>query len=94
MMFDAINGMLLDMLAAIGRKDFEDRRRRQAQGISRAMAEGKFKGRPENTERNSDIADMLAEGKSWNTIQRVTNCSRATIAKVAAKRSSAERALA
>ncbi|MGY4487904.1 DNA invertase Pin-like site-specific DNA recombinase [Bradyrhizobium sp. LM3.2] len=67
-----------------------DRRR----GISKAMAEGKFKGRPENTERNSDIADMLADGKSWNTIQRVTNCSRATIAKVAAKRPSAERALA
>jgi DNA invertase Pin-like site-specific DNA recombinase len=26
-MFEAINGMLLDMLAAIGRKDYEDRRR-------------------------------------------------------------------
>ena len=31
-MFDAINGMLLDVLAAIARKDYEDRRRRQAQG--------------------------------------------------------------
>jgi DNA invertase Pin-like site-specific DNA recombinase len=31
-MFDAINGMLLDMLAASARKDYEDRRRRQAQG--------------------------------------------------------------
>ena len=27
-MFDAINGMMLDMLAAIARKDYEDRRRR------------------------------------------------------------------
>ena len=26
-MFDAINGMLLDMLAAIARKDYTDRRR-------------------------------------------------------------------
>lgn len=32
-MLDAINGMMLDMLAAIARKDYEDRRRRQAQGI-------------------------------------------------------------
>jgi hypothetical protein len=28
-MFEAINGMLLDMLAAVARKDYEDRRRRQ-----------------------------------------------------------------
>src|ERR1700685_2881227 len=35
-MFEAINGMLLDMLAAIGRKDYEDRRRRQLQGQEKA----------------------------------------------------------
>jgi DNA invertase Pin-like site-specific DNA recombinase len=31
-MFDAINGMMLDVLAAVARKDYEDRKRRQAQG--------------------------------------------------------------
>ena len=31
-MFEAINGMLLDMLAAVARKDYDDHRRRQAQG--------------------------------------------------------------
>src|SRR5215218_7874525 len=45
-MFEAINGMLLDMLAAVARKDYDDRRRRQAQGQAKAMAEGKYKGRP------------------------------------------------
>ena len=39
-MFTAINAMLLDMLAAVARKDYEDRRRRQAQGIVKAKAEG------------------------------------------------------
>ena len=34
-MFEAINGMLLDMLAAVARKDYDDRRRRQAQGMRR-----------------------------------------------------------
>jgi hypothetical protein len=29
-MFEAINGMLLDMLAAVARKDYDDGRRRQA----------------------------------------------------------------
>ena len=82
-MFDAINGMLLDMLAAVARKDYDDRRRRQAQGQAKAMAEGKYKGRPEDTERNAGIASLLAEGRSWSFIQDMTGCSRATIAKIA-----------
>jgi len=82
-MFEAINGMLLDMLAAVARKDYDDRRRRQAQGQTKAMAEGRYKGRREDTERNSAIAAMLAAQQSWNMIQRATGCSRATIAKIA-----------
>jgi DNA invertase Pin-like site-specific DNA recombinase len=49
-MFEAINGMLLDMLAAVARKDYDDRRRRQAQGQAKAKAEGRYKGRPEDAE--------------------------------------------
>lgn len=86
-MFEAINGMLLDMLAAVARKDYDDRRRRQAQGQAKAKADGRYKGRPEDTERNSGIAAMLASGASWSAIQSATGCSRATIAKIA-KRSS------
>jgi DNA invertase Pin-like site-specific DNA recombinase len=82
-MFDAINAMLLDMLAAMARKEYDDRRRRQAQGQAKAKAEGRYKGRPEDAERNAGIARMLAAGQSWNTIQAVTGCSRATIAKIA-----------
>src|SRR5215212_6980225 len=51
-MFDAINAMLLDVLAAVARKDYEDRRRRQHQGQAKAKAEGRYKGRKENTARN------------------------------------------
>ncbi|MBU0833247.1 MAG: recombinase family protein [Alphaproteobacteria bacterium] len=43
-MLDAINGMMLDMLAAFARKDYTDRRRRQAQGIVTAKQEGRYKG--------------------------------------------------
>jgi DNA invertase Pin-like site-specific DNA recombinase len=82
-MFEAINGMLLDMLAAVARKDYDDRRRRQAQGQAKAKAEGRYKGRPEDTERNEGIARMLAFGQTWSDIQKATGCSRATIAKVA-----------
>ena len=82
-MFDAINGMMLDMLAAVARKDYEDRRRRQFQGQARAKAEGKYVGRPENKRRNAKIATMLAAGTSYSAIQDATGCSRATIAKIA-----------
>jgi DNA invertase Pin-like site-specific DNA recombinase len=87
-MFEAINGMLLDMLAAVARKDYDDRRRRQVQGQAKAKALGRYKGRPEDTERNDRIAAMLAAKQSWTTIQSFTGCSRATIAKIA-KRSDA-----
>ena len=69
-MFEAINGMLLDMLAAVARKDYDDRRRRQQQGISKAKAEGRYSGRPEDTERNARIAQQLRDGVSWSSIQR------------------------
>jgi DNA invertase Pin-like site-specific DNA recombinase len=82
-MFEAVNGMLLDMLAAVARKDYDDRRRRQAQGQAKAKAEGRYKGRPEDAERNDGIARMIAAGQSWSSIQAATGCGRATIAKIA-----------
>jgi DNA invertase Pin-like site-specific DNA recombinase len=82
-MFAAVNGMMLDVLAAVARKDYEDRHRRQAQGQAKAKAEGKYRGRPEDAARNAGIATMLRAGSSWSAIQNTVGCSRATIAKVA-----------
>jgi len=87
-MLDAINGMMLDMLAAIARKDYEDRRRRQAQGIAKAKADGAYRGRPEDEERNAGIIKMLEGGMSWNTIVAATGCSRSTLARLAKRGSS------
>jgi DNA invertase Pin-like site-specific DNA recombinase len=84
-MFAALNAMMLDMLAAVARKDYEDRRRRLAQGIVKAKAAGAYRGRPEDTARNAGIAGMLRSGMSWTAIQEATGCSRATIAKVRAR---------
>jgi DNA invertase Pin-like site-specific DNA recombinase len=57
--FAAINAMMLDTLAAVARKDYDDRRRRQTQGIAKAKAEGKYRGRREDTARHAGIASML-----------------------------------
>jgi DNA invertase Pin-like site-specific DNA recombinase len=88
-MFAAINAMMLDMLAAVARKDYEDRRRRQAQGIAKAKADGSYRGRREDTDRNAGIAGMLRSGMSWSAIQAAAGCSRATVAKVAKRRAAA-----
>src|SRR5215204_2753758 len=82
-MFDAINAMMLDVLAAVARKDYDDRRRRQAQGQAKAKVEGRYRGRKANTARNDGIAAMLKAGSSWSQVQAATGCSRATIAKIA-----------
>lgn len=87
-MLDAINGMMLDMLAAIARKDYEDRRRRQAQGIAKAKTEGVYKGRPEDAERNEAIMQMLASKQSWNSIIKATGCSRSTLSRLSKRTAS------
>ena len=84
-MFGAVNGMMLDVLAAVARKDYIDRRRRVAQGQAKAKAAGRYSGRPENTAKNARIARMLNAGLSWSQIQDTLSCSRGTIAKVAVR---------
>lgn len=81
-MGEAINSMMLDMLAALARKDYTDRRRRQAQGIASAKKAGKYRGRPEDTKRNEAILKMLRSGNSWNSIVAATGCSRSTLSKI------------
>lgn len=79
----AINSMMLDMLAAIARKDYEDRRRRQQQGIAKAKAEGKYVGRKVDHEKRKIIASLLSAGYSYSDIQKTAKCSRQLIATVA-----------
>lgn len=82
-MFSAVNAMMLDVLAAVARKDYDDRRRRQAEGVGRARTAGLYKGRVENTARNASIARSLRDGQSWRQIMTGTGCSRTLLAKIA-----------
>lgn len=79
---DAVNAMMLDMLAAIARKDYEDRRRRQVDGIEVAKAKRLYRGRPENTERNKAILTMLRSGQTWSDIVNATGCSTSTLSRL------------
>lgn len=82
-MFEAVNAMMLDMIAAIARKDHVERRKRQAQGIQKAKAQGRYRGRPVNKERNEALKKMLDAGQSWSSIVKATGVSRSTLARLA-----------
>lgn len=78
-MLKAVNSMMLDMLAAIARKDYEDRRRRQSEGISKAKAEGKYRGRVANTQKHELIRTLrLVNGKSLRETARLAGVSKMT----------------
>lgn len=81
-LIDAVNRMLLDMLAAVARKDYTDRRRRQEQGIEKAKTAGLYKGRRADAERHAVIADLLDKGVSWSQVTAATGASRSTIKRV------------
>lgn len=78
-LLDAVNRMLLDVLAAVARKDYTDRRRRQTQGIEKAKAAGLYRGRPADEQRHATILELLDEGKSWSKVEEITGASRSTI---------------
>ena len=84
-MLSAINDLMLDMLAAVARKDYQDRRRRQKDGIAKAKGQGGYKGRRENKELQEKIEWLLEEGKSYTMIMNLLGCARGTIAKVSTR---------
>ncbi|HEY4081348.1 MAG TPA: recombinase family protein [Burkholderiaceae bacterium] len=87
---DAVNRMLLDVLAVVARKDYTDRRRRQAQGIEKAKTAGLYRGRQVDAKLHARISELLDEGKSWSKVCELTGASRSTLSRVVnAKKSSA-----
>jgi DNA invertase Pin-like site-specific DNA recombinase len=89
-LLDAVNRMLLDMLAVVARKDYTDRRRRQAQGITKAKTAGLYRGRQPDLARHSQILDMLDRDMSWSQIVEITGASRSTLSRIVNAKKAAE----
>lgn len=81
-MLAAINGMLVDMMAAIARKDYEQRRERQAQGIKKAKADGRYKGRPVDADLHKRVRELLKAGIGIRATARHAGCSTTTVLKI------------
>lgn len=86
-MLDAVNSMLMDMLAAVARKDYEDRRRRQREGIEQAKREGieqakregRYKGRPINDALHTRIIELRSHGLSIRKTAEIVGCGVSTV---------------
>ncbi len=80
----AVNGMLLDILAATARKDYDQRRKRTLEGIAKAKADTpeKYQGRKRNEVLWSSIKKLLTTSHSYTAIRQITGASRMTIAAV------------
>ncbi|MBD9411254.1 recombinase family protein [Stutzerimonas stutzeri] len=81
-MLGAINSMLVDMMAAIARKDYEQRRERQAQGIKKAKEEGRYKGRPVDKDLHKRVRELLTAGLGVRATARHAGCSTTTVLKI------------
>ena len=81
-MLAAINAMLVDMMAAIARKDYEQRRERQAQGIEKAKAEGRYQGRPIDEDLHKRVKELLSAGLGVRATARHAQCSTTTVLKI------------
>ena len=76
----AINRLLLDILAAGAYKDYKERERKQAEGIKKAKAAGKYKGRAVDLKLLEQVRKLSESGDfSINEMASVLKKSRATI---------------
>jgi DNA invertase Pin-like site-specific DNA recombinase len=82
----AINNMIIDIMAAMANKDYEQRKARAAQGREKAKRDGKMTGRKVNTDANDKAMKYLREGSnSWKDIAKLCDISRAQVGKLAKK---------
>lgn len=78
-MQSAMTNMLLDVMAAFARKDYERRRHVQKQGIEKAKAEGLYRGKAPNQVLHQKIRDMLGGQYSIRKIAHLLDCSPSTV---------------
>ena len=81
-MLDAVNRMMMDMVAAIARKDYEQRRERQAQGIAKAKQRGVYRGRPVDEAKHDKIKQLLSKGFSVRKTAELAGAAPSTVQRV------------
>lgn len=86
---ESIQEMLLRLALQMARDDYEDRRERQKQGIQKAKAAGRYKGRKSDLLAHERIIKLRAAGHSIRETARLAGCSESQVKRVARMRKSA-----
>jgi DNA invertase Pin-like site-specific DNA recombinase len=81
-MLAAINTLMIEMTAAIARRDYEQRRARLTQGIEKAKAAGVYGGRKSDDELHKRVRDALGTGLGIRATARVVGCSATTVPRI------------
>lgn len=82
---ESVQTMLLRLALQMARDDYEDRRRRQRQGIDLAKASGKYTGRRPDTAKHSHIIALRSGGASITATAKAAKCSESQVKRVWAK---------
>lgn len=78
-----INGLMMDIAAHYAHEDYTKRRKRQAEGISKAKAQGKYQGRPADHQLRDKVSQYLTKGGfTMAQIAKLCDCSVGMVAKV------------
>lgn len=80
-MVRVINEVLIEVLAAVTKRDYDQRRYLQAQGIAKAKKEGKFKGKKIDEKLYKAIISLSETGHTYQQIIDVLSCSSTTISR-------------
>lgn len=81
---------MVSVLSTLAEIDYNNRREAQREGIEKAKAEGKYKGRANGTslsdlnlvEKHSDIVRELSRGESIRRTAKLTEKSKSTVQRV------------
>lgn len=80
----ATGRLMLTLLGAIAQWELSNARERQAEGIARAKAEGKYRGRvPTAMRRAEEVSELLAAGVGATDVAKRLGMSRASVYRVA-----------
>lgn len=79
---ESVQDMLLKLALQMARDDYENRRKRQQQGIAIAKDAGKYKGRKADTSNHKRIIELRTNGTSIARTAELCECSTALVKKV------------
>lgn len=78
-LYRAFGEMFIELYAYFAYTDYQTRKERQKQGIAKAKAKGKYKGRQADIEQYKRIIKLVNSGLSYRETAKVIDCSLGTV---------------